>query len=314
MYQGYFAINSELNTTFQYFPTNNPFPTNISAYPLYALGFNTSNPADACIELPSDTPILSEKIVLIRRGTCTVLNKITNVQKFGARYVIFYNNESPISSPQSTPGVLAAMVSAELGAQWITYLQEGNTITFYFPPNSTATMIDVPNNVTGGKMSIFSSWSPTNELYVKPEVSAPGGNILSTYPINMGAYAVLSGTSMATPYIAGVLALYRSAKGPRAKIDYQMLRQILATTATPLFFSDGKQTYPYLAPVVQQGGGLVNAFAAVHYTTVINPSTLALNDTAHLNKTVEFTISNTNYTAVSYTLTHVSLCIIEFFS
>jgi subtilisin family serine protease len=251
--------------------------------------------------------MLSGKIVLIRRGTCTFITKIANVQRFGAQYVIFYNNENPITYPQSLTGVLAAMVSAEQGAQWIMYLEEGQTVNFYFPDNSTAGIIYLPNNITGGTMSTFSSWSPTNELYIKPEVSAPGGNILSTYPINLGSYAVLSGTSMATPYIAGVLALYKSANDSQKNLDYLTLRQILSTTATPLPFNNGSQTYSYLAPIVQQGGGLVNAFAAVHYTTMINPSTLPLNDTANFNQTVEFIISNTDSTAVSYTLTHVSL-------
>jgi hypothetical protein len=256
--------------------------------------------------------MLLEKIILIRRGTCTFLTKIANVQKCGAQYIIFYNNENPIINPQSPPGVFAAMVSAELGNEWIINLKEELSVNVFFPANSTATINYSPNNVTGGTMSRFSSWSPTNELHIKPEVSAPGGNILSTYPINLGSYAVLSGTSMATPYIAGVLALYMSAKGPQTKMDYQTLRQILATTATPLVFNNGSHTYPYLAPVVQQGGGLVNAFAAVHYTTLISPSTLSLNDTTYFNKTIELTISNTNSMPMSYTLTHVSLYIIRF--
>jgi len=310
MSEGYFAVNNESNSTFEYFPANNPFPMNISGYPLYALDFNTSNPADACNELPSNTTTLSGKIVLIRRGTCTFLSKIANVQQFGAQYVIFYNNQNSIINPQSPAGVFAATVSADQGAQWIMDLEEGLTVNFYFPNNSTKAIIYSPNNVTGGKMSTFSSWSPTNELYIKPEVSAPGGNILSTYPLDLGGYAVLSGTSMATPYIAGVLALYRSANVSRGDIGYQTLKQILSTTATPLYFNDGTQTYSYLAPVVQQGGGLVNAFAALNYTTLISPSILALNDTAHFNKTVQFIISNTDSTEVSYTVTHGRLCTI----
>jgi subtilisin family serine protease len=305
--RGQFAVDSEPNATFLYFPANNPFPASISGYPLYALSFDTSNPADACTELPSNTTTLSGKIVLIRRGTCPFVTKIANVQRFGAEYVIFYNNESPITNPQSSAGVLAAMVSAEQGAEWIMYLEGEQTVNFYFPDSSTTDVIYSPNNITGGTMSTFSSWSPTYELYIKPEVSAPGGNILSTYPINLGSYAVLSGTSMAAPYIAGVLALYKSANDSQKNLDYLTLRQILSTTATPLPFNNGSQTYSYLAPVVQQGGGLVNAFAAVHYTTMISPSTLPLNDTVHFNQTVEFIISNTDSTAVSYTLTHVSL-------
>lgn len=273
---------------------------------MYALDYNTTNPADACNALPSDTPNLSQKITLIRRGTCTFLQKIANVQKFGAQYVLIYNNENPIINPQSSAGVLAAMVSAEQGAYWIDFLQKALVIRLYFSDNAIATDVNFINNITGGTMSIFSSWSPTNELYVKPEVSAPGGNILSTYPLDLGGYAVLSGTSMATPYIAGVIALYKNAKGPRTKIDSLLIRHILITTATPLFYNDGKQTFSYLAPVVQQGGGLVNAFAAICYTTVISPSILNLNDTRHFKKTVSFTISNTKSVRVSYTLSHVS--------
>lgn len=42
---------------------------------------------------------------------------------------------------------------------------------------------------------------------MKPEISAPGGYILSTWPVSQGSWAVYSGTSMATPYV-GILVLY----------------------------------------------------------------------------------------------------------
>jgi subtilisin family serine protease len=287
---------------------NNPFPTDISGYPLYLVDFNASNSTDNCTELPSNTFVLSSQIVLISPGTCSLLSKIITVLQAGASYVIYYNDENLSISPLGLTNIFLASVSDQQSAQWITNLQQGRTVNFYFSDNATKIAVESPNNVTGGTMSTFSSWSPTYELYIKPEVSAPGGNILSTYPLNMGAYAVFSGTSMATPFIAGILALYKSANNSQNKIiDYKTLKQILVTTATPVLFNNGTQTYPYLAPVVQQGGGLVNAFAVIHYTTVISSSILALNDTVNFNSKVQFIINNTNSMTLSYNMTHVSL-------
>lgn len=60
--------------------------------PLWALSFDTTDPANGCDPFPADTPDLSDKIVLIRRGTCTFVQKVTNAANAGAKYVLFYNN------------------------------------------------------------------------------------------------------------------------------------------------------------------------------------------------------------------------------
>lgn len=108
-------------------------------------------------------------------------------------------------------------------------------------------------------MSLFTTWNPTNENDIKPVVSAPGGNILSTYLSSQGGYAILSGTSMATPFIAGVVALYLQAKGKG--VSPLVINAALTATAKPLNLNDGTTThYPFLTSVAQQGGGLVNAY------------------------------------------------------
>ena len=95
----------------------------------------------------------------------------------------------------------------------------------------------------------FSSRGPSPWGQTKPEVSGPGVNILSSTP--GGTYGVSNGTSMATPHVAGVLALMRQAD---PNLSYQAAVDILKNTATPL-------GTPY--PNDDFGWGLVNAYSAV---------------------------------------------------
>ena len=120
------------------------------------------------------------------------------------------------------------------------------------------------------------SYGPTNDFFFKPAIAAPGGNILSTMPTNLGSYAILSGTSMATPFVAGSAALLLSTKGKS-----QDVRSLFQTTARviPSSKTDGEP----LQTLTQQGAGLINVYDAIHSTTQVSPGELILNDTSHFH-------------------------------
>ncbi|KAG0335861.1 hypothetical protein BG004_008292 [Podila humilis] len=151
----------------------------------------------------------------------------------------------------------------------------------------------------GGSPSTFSSLGLDGELRIKPDVAAPGGNIYSTYPTKMGSYAVLSGTSMATPYLTGAQALLYNAH--KRILKGEDARRILKSTATP-----GKNyKHKHLASVAKQGGGLVNIKNAIAVKTLVSPEHIQLSDTPHFaGKTIQLKLKNLGKKTITYTLTH----------
>ncbi|KAK0726701.1 peptidase S8/S53 domain-containing protein [Lasiosphaeria miniovina] len=274
--------------------------------PLWAVSFNTTDPANGCDPYPASTPNLAGYVVLVRRGTCTFVQKASNAAAKGAKYVIYYNNiggsNGVTAQVAGIKGV--AMVTANTGATWIKALAAGSNITVNMIDPETGPMFltNFPNTDTPGFLSTYTSWGPTFEVDVKPQFSTPGGMILSTYPRALGSYGVLSGTSMACPLAAAIYALIISVRKTK---DPKTLENLISATAHPNVFQDGRNSYPILAPVPQQGGGLVQAWDAAHATTILSVSSLSFNDTDHFKAVHSFDIQNTGKTDVSFSLGHI---------
>ncbi|MFF5081584.1 S8 family serine peptidase [Actinoplanes sp. NPDC000266] len=121
--------------------------------------------------------------------------------------------------------------------------------TVNLPPGPYPDVVTVGATDHAGAVAAFSSRGPG----AKPDLVAPGARIRSALP--GGGYGEMSGTSMAAPHVAGVVALMWSAV-PALIGDLPRTRALLSSTATPV-------TGP-AAGCDAAGAGMVNAPAAVH--------------------------------------------------
>ena len=215
---------------------------------------------------------LTDKIALIKRGDkpgkndeITFAKKVKNAQNKGAIAAIVYDNVAD--------GSLVHMAG---------FKEEGVTIpSCFISKKDGETMIANPNvtvkvdteesylqNPNGYKVSSFSSWGMTPEGNLKPDISAPGGQIYSS--LNDNNYGLMSGTSMATPHVAGGIAVvkeYVEKKFPNVSgtEKHQLIKNLLMSTAVP--YTD-KTTEAFTSPR-SQGAGLMNLNRAVSSSVVI---------------------------------------------
>ncbi|KAK9856740.1 hypothetical protein MYU51_000631 [Penicillium brevicompactum] len=276
-------------------------------YTLYPTSFNTSVVGDSCEPWTGNHPDLSDKIVLIRYGGCRSSLQQKHAAEAGAKNVLIYLNEPgtyelSVQEPTLT-GV--GMVSAQTGEKWVELAASGSEIKLNMISKQFAKTIFIneTNSMSGGQISEFTQWGPSNELLPVTAVSAPGGFMLSTWPVPAGSYAIESGTSMATPYTAGCVALLMEARG-KGNVTPAELRALLSTTAKPNVFHDGVTASSVLGSVAQQGGGLIDAYKMLHATTSFNVSTIAFNDTQHIAPSY-IRINNNASSSRIYTIGHV---------
>lgn len=263
---------------------------------------------DACNELPANTPDLANHVVLTRLGGCHPYFMATNLAAKNATHVLFYaKDDVPEGAWAGAEGIQAIGALREKdGLAWLKQLQAGRKLVASVPnPNSSPFIVEYPtNSKSGGSASEFTSWGPTMEMNFAPVVAAPGGNILSSTPLKDGGYDVWSGTSMATPMIAGVVALMQQVN--RGKLNVTSIRNRLSSTAEPLRFNNGTTWSSGLAPVAQQGGGIAQAWDAAFTSTEVEPSLLSFNDTGFMPSNVTLKIRNHGSYYTTYTLEHIS--------
>ncbi|MBO5046328.1 MAG: leucine-rich repeat protein [Clostridia bacterium] len=219
-------------------------------------------------------------IALVKRGDITFAEKVQNAMAAGAIGCIIYNNlsgtirmslgevEDPIPTCSITMDAGKMLVDGATGRP-----QKG-TITF-------------SNDYKAGPfMSEFSSWGPTPDLKLKPEITAHGGEIISSIP--GGAYEEQSGTSMASPNMAGAVTLLR--QHVQTTVDFGALTGIAKSVALTAYVNQllmsttaialNEEGNPYTPR--KQGAGLADIQSAIDaegYLTVEDENGKSLDKT-----------------------------------
>ena len=223
--------------------------------------------------------ILTGKIAICNRGSIAFTDKGNNAISNGAIALIVANNEAgTISMATDGYNYTAPYVSIlQADGEYIKASSEKHTTDsglVYYTGAMTVGASAAVNHASADyyTMSSFSSWGVPGSLEMKPEITAPGGNIYSLK--DGGTYQNMSGTSMAAPQITGMAALVAQyirendlteQTGLTAR---QLAQSLLMSTAEPMVEDYGKDGDGYY-PVLRQGAGLANVANAVTSGTYI---------------------------------------------
>ena len=270
----------------------------------YEFDYVTIGGTGSAADYLQENSYYKDKIVLVKRGITTFEEKVKTALR-RARGIIIYNNVS---------GDISMSVGEVTGAVCSISQNDGEMLA----KAKTGKLFISRDQVAGPFMSDFSSWGPTSDLKIKPEITSHGGEILSSVPGQK--FDRQSGTSMAAPNLAGATALIRqyvkfSNVFGEYNVDLNDLevtslvnRLMMSTTDIVL----NKNGLPYA--VRKQGSGLVNITKATTtpaYVTTYDQNGVAmdkakfeLGDDKEMKGeyTMSFSIENISDATVSYNL------------
>ena len=246
---------------------------------------------------------LTGKIALVQRGGGMYYEqKERNAANAGAIGMLVYNNVPGMLYMSITDWKIpCAFVSQAAGE----YMKQQQTKTL-----SVAAADALVESPTYG-MADFSSWGATTELTLKPELTAPGAGIYAAVP---GGYESMDGTSMASPHVAGGMAIVQQAlKARDASMSgadrKHMTDTLLMSTAHVIYDNDGVPYSPR-----KQGAGLMSINDAVNtrgYLSVVGMERpkLELKDDPAMKGvyTMTFTVHNTGSDTLYYDVTPIVL-------
>ncbi|KAI8974664.1 peptidase S8/S53 domain-containing protein [Pilobolus umbonatus] len=248
-------------------------------------------PGDTCLPESVYPGIIQGSVVLVNGTDCIEEQIVYLIQ----------NNASEILVYGETFGTFSRQIP-------IYYIEDTNPEVL-LQSDGAKVVVDrlIEKTPWAGLVSDFSSIGPTEYLEFKPNIVAPGGHIYSAVPQEGGSWESASGTSSATPYAAGVLALYKS---HRKSMNFDYAEEHLQNYA---FAVKANNTKSFDNPI-RQGAGLIQAYDALTQLNHISPSQISFNDTVNTAyHTHELTITNNEDMSITYRIyNQVSVSILPY--
>ncbi|MEH7504792.1 S8 family serine peptidase [Neobacillus drentensis] len=210
------------------------------------------------------------KIVLVHRGGEFLQTKMANAHNAGVKAMIIWDNQDDTETQGYIPNFLGvsqdnvysiSLTQAQGQALSNAIKADPNTATVTFPMT-----LDASIKKDGDELASFSSTGPVKDWTIKPDVIAPGVDIMSTAPYDIwesqdktthnyqSAYQSMSGTSMAAPHTTGAIALVIAAHPDYTPAD---VKTALMNTAKDVNTDSKKYS------VYQVGAGRIDPVKAI---------------------------------------------------
>jgi subtilisin family serine protease len=256
---------------------------------------------------PYTAGFFTGKIALINRGTCTFVEKVKNAQDAGAIGVLVANNvdtaPADMGGTSSTITIPSMITTKAIGASLRTDMAKAPVTIKLTNANAGTFFLSLP--AYEDTVSTFSSRGPARGgTLLKPDISAPGETIFSTANGSGNKGASFNGTSMASPHVAGVMALLKQIHPTWSVAE---LKALVMNTASNDLWTSSAHTAKYTPTRVGAGRVSVSnaALSSVIAYNADDPGAVSLSfgeqavlGTQSFVKSI--TIKNTGAAAASY--------------
>lgn len=277
-----------------------PVPSQTPISGTLAVVMNGGALSQACTPGELGGAALADKIAVVSRGTCTFSEKVANVEAAGAKAVIVVNNVAgPPIAMGTTAGIETSIYAVMAPLSDRAALVEADGADVSIDNTREYTHDPANDDILAG----FSSRGPVDVSYrVKPDVTAPGVNVLSSIPTPFcgGAqqcWAFFQGTSMATPHLAGMAAVVRQA---HPSWTAWQVRSAIVNTANRLGVKDSATGTRTESNPQNVGSGLADLEAAVTAQVAFSRPSVSFGLVAGgVPKTQTVTVTNLGSTVVA---------------